>query len=183
MVKIRKVAAIVATGALMTLLAACSDGESEDPTGTDQVTAGPDDTDPTVVPDDGDATSEPTESPGDVDETTAEPEPEPDRDPLVELENNEGARADLSNFQCAATDGVWAASGTVTNEADNDLVYVVSVAVVEQEGRSSVVRRNIVLDVAAGEAVDFEEAELVVTARDDLECFVGVNRGSSVLED
>lgn len=45
-----------------------------------------------------------------------------------------------------------------------------SVAVVEQEGRSGLVRRNVVLDIDAGETLEFEEAGLVTTDRDDLEC-------------
>lgn len=171
---------IAAMALIITGATACSDDEQ-----SDHSTAAPTTTAASTDEADSQETAPQSENPDGAPETESGPteEPEPERDPLLELENSEGARADLLDFVCASQDSAWAASGAVENPTDRDLTYVLHVSVVESEGRSSVVRRNVVLDVPAGETVDFDEPDLISTDRDDLECFVGVTRGDSLIED
>lgn len=104
------------------------------------------------------------------------------RDSTVRLNDQEGARADLSDFVCVEKDGQWSTSGTVNNPTDEDLVYVASVNIVYVEGRSSLIRQNFIMDVPANGSASFEEAEFVESDRDDLECTTRVVRGSSLIE-
>lgn len=109
--------------------------------------------------------------------------PAPVLDPVLELDDEVGARDELSDFVCAGDGGTWKASGTVTNSTEAAATYVVNIGVIESESRSSLVRRNVVLEVEAGEAVDFTEDELLADAPESgVECVVRVNRGTAVSE-
>lgn len=127
-----------------------------------------------------------TESPGETEaEADDDDQVEPRRDPVVSLEDEVGALDDLSDFECGPDDsGVWSASGALTNPTDEDVVYVVNVGVVETAGRSSLVRHNIVLDLAENDSVTFQtaEEELLTSDREDIECVVRVNRGAEVAD-
>lgn len=173
----------VAAAALCVGLAGCSGGEDEP--SPDQQTGEAAPSDPPTDTDEqtGDPTASPSpDSEDETDTPTEEAEPEPERDPLVQLEDQEGAREDLTDFVCEPNDGSWGAAGTLTNPTDADLTYVVNVGVIEDEGGSSLVRRNIIADVAAGEEVEIEDLELVSTDRDDVRCVVRVNRGTGTTD-
>lgn len=109
-----------------------------------------------------------------------EPTPKPTGavDPVIELEDSEGARADLSKFVCEEKSGTWSASGTITNETDQDLDYVVNIGLIKKD-RSSDTRKNVELSVAAGKSEKFEVKELRTDAPGGLECVSRVNRGTS----
>lgn len=108
---------------------------------------------------------------------------EPQLDEVLTLEDEVGAREELTDFTCSATDDTWSASGTVTNPTDANAVYVVNIGIIEKDSRSSALRKNVVLEVAGGESKSFEEANLISDIDDgEHECIARVNRGSAVAE-
>lgn len=111
--------------------------------------------------------------------STAEPEPtDATRDELLTLDEEQGARADLKAFTCVAEDGVWGASGTVTNASEQDHTYYLRIGVIERgASRSSVAFKNVVLDVKAGTTEEFTAPDIVTTQQDDLDCLPRVVRG------
>jgi len=116
---------------------------------------------------------------GDVSGSTAEPEPtDATRDDLLTLDEEQGARADLKAFTCVAEDGVWGASGTVTNASEQDHTYYLRIGVIERgASRSSLAFKNVVLDVKAGATEEFTAPDIVTTQQDDLDCLPRVVRG------
>lgn len=109
--------------------------------------------------------------------------PTPEVDPVITLNDETGARAELTDFVCSVADGTWKTSGTVTNPTDADAVYVVNVAVIDSDTRSSLVRRNFQLEVGPKESAEFSEEKFATDIPDvGHECVVRVSRGTGVAE-
>lgn len=172
----RRAAEAVVAVLTASVLAACSVSGQPSEVDTEGATGSP----PAVLT----ATPAPTEPRAESPASTAEPDPPeeltPTRDPLITLEDQVGARSELRDFVCEAEEGAWSAQGLVQNPTDQPVVYVVNVGVIERESRSSLVRRNIVLETDPGQEVAFDELDLLTSDRADLECVVRVNRGSGV---
>lgn len=114
-------------------------------------------------------------------EPTSSASPTPEVDPVVTLTDEVGARAELTDFVCEETEGTWKVSGTVTNPTDADAVYIVNVAVIDSDSRSSIVRRNIQLEVEGQAAAEFSEEKFAENVPGiGHECVVRVNRGTGV---
>lgn len=114
---------------------------------------------------------------------SASPTVEPTLDPVLTLEGEVGAREDLTDFTCDEEGGTWSSSGTLTNPTQAAAVYVVNLGIIESDSRSSVLRKNVVVDVEAGQSSEFVEESLISDVPGvGHECVVRVSRGTAVQE-
>lgn len=82
-----------------------------------------------------------------------------------------GARQELEGFECSANDkGVWAAKGTITNNADSSQKYTVNVSVTSKKTSTVVGNATKTLVVASKKSTEFSMPEVASSTQKNLLC-------------
>lgn len=81
----------------------------------------------------------------------------------------------LTAFDCVADgDGVWSATGTLTNAESDPADFRVTIVVAPPDASRGKAREITLTDVPSGETADFEAKKLPATSGDDTACAVQV---------
>lgn len=92
----------------------------------------------------------------------------------VRVDGGVAAPGSLTDFDCAADDGTWSASGTLTNTESGPADFRVTIVIAAPNTSRSKAREITVTDVPSGESTDLKANKLPSTSAAGAACSVQV---------